>query len=101
MVPRLIIAYMQARVGSRRAVRTLHRQHRIISEFQAAFCIPIDKWYYRAKGLSPLPTTEQLIEEGKVYAVTPVNGTNSGAARATGRISGSCAMYTGSGKFAF
>lgn len=26
-------------------------------------------WYSRAKGLSPLPTPEQLIEAGEVYAL--------------------------------
>lgn len=65
----LVIAYMQARVGARRAVYALRRQHHIINEFRAAYRIPIDMWYYRAKGLSPLPTPEQLIEDGKVYTV--------------------------------
>lgn len=69
----LIIAYAQARTGPRQAVRILRRQKWIIEEFQRKYCIPIDRWYYRAKGLSPIPTVEQLIEAGEVYAVIVTN----------------------------
>ena len=79
--PGLIIA--QARTGPSQALRILRRQKGIIEEFQRKYL-----WYYRAKGLSPIPTIEQLIAAGEVYAVIVSNWDKPGAARGTGLMCG-------------
>ncbi len=67
--PGLVIAYMQARLPAKRARPVLERQRLRLRDFALEYGIRVSMWYMRAKGLSPLPTVEQLIEEGKVYAL--------------------------------
>ena len=65
----LTIAYMQARLPAKRALPILNRQRQELQYFRIAHLIPVDIWYARAKGLSPVPTVEDLIESGEVYAL--------------------------------
>lgn len=67
--PGLVIAYMQARLPAGRARPIIERQRRVVEDFVSYFDIPVDLWYWRAKGLQPLPTPEQLIAEGRVYCL--------------------------------
>lgn len=67
--PGLVIAYMQARLPAGRARPIIERQRMVIEHFVGALGIPVDIWYWRAKGIQPLPTPEQLIESGQVYCL--------------------------------
>lgn len=65
----LVIAHIQTMVPSVRGFSALARQRSIIGDCIMALAIRIDGWHVRAKGLRPLPTIEDLIVAGRVYAV--------------------------------
>ncbi|NPV69024.1 MAG: hypothetical protein HPY55_00075 [Firmicutes bacterium] len=52
-----------------KARECIQRQRERIEAFAFTYGVKIDMWHIRAKGLVPIPTLEQMIEEGRVYAV--------------------------------